>query len=221
MLKGTFMEGNVKTGGFASGNSSSGGSSSGSSSSGSSGVVTAGPGVSGNKSSGSTSSTPGNSSSGVTSLAPGGSNSGATSSTPGGSTGSSSGSTSQNPSSNGGHQVRLEGPSASISRKNTELLASSVMIGVGPGAASSNSGSSTSGSFGHNIFRRTDPWHFWKHRDICFKCKLCGCHYECGPELWRKSVCDRGHDHSGAGTKRHRQFYFRKLCWVYWLLQLF
>ena len=146
MLKGTFMEGNVKTGGFASGNSSSGGSSSGSSSSGSSGVVTAGPGVSGNKSSGSTSSTPGNSSSGVTSLAPGGSNSGATSSTPGGSTGSSSGSTSQNPSSNGGHQVRLEGPSASISRKNTELLASSVMIGVGPGAASSNSGSSTSGS---------------------------------------------------------------------------
>lgn len=61
MLKGTFMEGNVKTGGFASGNSSSGGSSSGSSSSGSSGVVTAGPGVSGNKSSGSTSSTPGNS----------------------------------------------------------------------------------------------------------------------------------------------------------------
>ena len=56
MLKGTFMEGNVKTGGFASGNSSSGGSSSGSSSSGSSGVVTAGQGVSGNKSSGSTSS---------------------------------------------------------------------------------------------------------------------------------------------------------------------
>lgn len=146
MLKGTFMEGNVKTGGFASGNSSSGGSSSGSSSSGSSGVVTAGPGVSGNKSSGSTSSTPGNSSSGVTSSAPVGSNSGATSSTPGGSTGSSSGSTSQNPSSNGGHQVRLEGPSASISRKNTELLASSVMIGVGPGAASSNSGSSTSAS---------------------------------------------------------------------------
>lgn len=42
--------------------------------------------------------------------------------------------------------MRLEGPSASITKKNTELLASSVVIGVGPGAASSNSGSSTSGS---------------------------------------------------------------------------
>lgn len=138
MLKGTFMEGNVRTGASASGStgsaSSSGSSSSGSSSSGSSNVVTAGPGVAGSKSSGSTSSTPGSSSSGTTS------------STPGGSTGASSGSTSQSPSSSGGHQVRLEGPSASISRKNAELLASSVVIGVGPGAASSNGGSSTSGS---------------------------------------------------------------------------
>ena len=148
MLKGTFMEGNVKTGGSASGSTSSGStsgsSSSGSSSSGSSNVVTAGPGVSGGKSSGTTSATPGGSSSGTTSATPGGSSSGGTSSYPGGS--SSSGNTSQSPSSNGGHQVRLEGPSASISKKNTELLASSVVIGVGPGAASSNSGSSTSGS---------------------------------------------------------------------------
>lgn len=134
MLKGTFMEGNVKTGGFASGSISSGSSSSGNSSSGSSssGVVTAGPGVSGGKSSGTTSATPGG-------------NSGATSASPGGSS-SSSGSTSQSPSTNGEHQVRLEGPSASIIKKNTELLASSVVIGVGPGSASSNGGNSTSGS---------------------------------------------------------------------------
>ena len=148
MLKGTFMEGGVKSGGSASGSTSSGStsgsSSSGSSSSGSSNVVTAGPGVSGGKSSGTTSATPGGSSSGTTSATSEGSSSGGTASYPGGS--SSSGGTSQSPSSNGGHQVRLEGPSASISRKNTELLASSVVIGVGPGAASSNSGSSTSGS---------------------------------------------------------------------------
>jgi len=145
MLKGTFMEGSVKNGGSASGSTSSGSSSSNSSSgSSSSGVVSAGPGVSGGKSSGTTSATPGGSSSGTTSATPGGSSSGGASSYPGGS--SSSGSTSQSPSSNGGHQVRLEGPSASITKKNTELLASSVVIGVGPGAASSNSGSSTSGS---------------------------------------------------------------------------
>ena len=145
MLKGTFMEGSVKNGGSASGSMSSGSSSSNSSSgSSSSGVVSAGPGVSGGKSSGTTSATPGGSSSGTTSATPGGSSSGGASSSPGGS--SSSGSTSQSPSSNGGHQVRLEGPSASITKKNTELLASSVVIGVGPGAASSNSGSSTSGS---------------------------------------------------------------------------
>ena len=145
MLKGTFMEGSVKNGGSASGSMSSGSSSSNSSSgSSSSGVVSAGPGVSGGKSSGTTSATPGGSSSGTTSATPGGSSSGGASSYPGGS--SSSGSTSQSPSSNGGHQVRLEGPSASITKKNTELLASSVVIGVGPGAASSNSGSSTSGS---------------------------------------------------------------------------
>ena len=145
MLKGTFMEGSVKNGGSASGSTSSGSSSSNSSSgSSSSGVVSAGPGVSGGKSSGTTSATPGGSSSGTTSATPGDSSSGGASSYPGGS--SSSGSTSQSPSSNGGHQVRLEGPSASITKKNTELLASSVVIGVGPGAASSNSGSSTSGS---------------------------------------------------------------------------
>ncbi len=145
MLKGTFMEGSVKNGGSASGSTSSGSASSNSSSgSSSSGVVSAGPGVSGGKSSGTTSATPGGSSSGTTSATPGGSSSGGASSYPGGS--SSSGSTSQSPSSNGGHQVRLEGPSASITKKNTELLASSVVIGVGPGAASSNSGSSTSGS---------------------------------------------------------------------------
>lgn len=145
MLKGTFMEGSVKNGGSASGSTSSGSSSSNSSSgSSSSGVVSAGPGVSGGKSSGTTSATPGGSSSGTTSATPGGSSSGGASSYPGGS--SSSGSTSQSPSSNGCHQVRLEGPSASITKKNTELLASSVVIGVGPGAASSNSGSSTSGS---------------------------------------------------------------------------
>lgn len=145
MLKGTFMEGSVKNGGSASGSTSSGSSSSNSSSgSSSSGVVSAGPGVSGGKSSGTTSATPGGSSSGTTSATPGGSSSGGASSYPGGS--SSSGSTSQSPSSNGGHQVRLEGPSASITKKNTELLASSVVIGVGPGAASSNSGSSASGS---------------------------------------------------------------------------
>ena len=145
MLKGTFMEGSVKNGGSASGSTSSGSSSSNSSSgSSSSGVVSAGPGVSGGKSSGTTSATPGGSSSGTTSATPGGSSSGGASSYPGGS--SSSGSTSQSPSSNGGHQVRLEGPSASITKKNTELLASSVVIGVGPGAESSNSGSSTSGS---------------------------------------------------------------------------
>ena len=145
MLKGTFMEGSVKNGGSASGSTSSGSSSSNSSSgSSSSGVVSAGPGVSGGKSSGTTSATPGGSSSGTTSATPGESSSGGASSYPGGS--SSSGSTSQSPSSNGGHQVRLEGPSASITKKNTELLASSVVIGVGPGAASSNSGSSTSGS---------------------------------------------------------------------------
>ena len=145
MLKGSFMEGSVKNGGSASGSTSSGSSSSSSSSgSSSSGVVSAGPGVSGGKSSGTTSAIPGGSSSGTTSATPGGSSSGGASSYPGGS--SSSGSTSQSPSSNGGHQVRLEGPSASIIKKNTELLASSVVIGVGPGAASSNSGSSTSGS---------------------------------------------------------------------------
>ena len=145
MLKGTFMEGSVKNAGSASGSTSSGSSSSNSSSgSSSSGVVSAGPGVSGGKSSGTTSATPGGSSSGTTSATPGGSSSGGASSYPGGS--SSSGSTSQSPSSNGGHQVRLEGPSASITKKNTELLASSVVIGVGPGTASSNSGSSTSGS---------------------------------------------------------------------------
>lgn len=145
MLKGTFMEGSVKNGGSASGSTSSGSSSSNSSSgSSSSGVVSAGPGVSGGKSSGTTSATPGGSSSGTISATPGESSSGGASSYPGGS--SSSGSTSQSPSSNGGHQVRLEGPSASITKKNTELLASSVVIGVGPGAASSNSGSSTSGS---------------------------------------------------------------------------
>lgn len=145
MLKGTFMEGSVKNGGSASGSTSSGSLSSNSSSgSSSSGVVSAGPGVSGGKSSGTTSATPGGSSSGTTSATPGGSSSGGVSSYPGGS--NSSGSTSQSPSSNGGHQVRLEGPSASITKKNTELLASSVVIGVGPGAASSNSGSSTSGS---------------------------------------------------------------------------
>ncbi|MEQ2562895.1 cadherin-like beta sandwich domain-containing protein [Ventrimonas sp. CLA-AP-H27] len=145
MLKGTFMEGSVKNGGSASSSTSSGSSSSSSSSgSSSSGVVSAGPGVSGGKSSGTTSATPGGSSSGTTSATPGESSSGGASSYPGGS--SSSGSTSQSPSSNGGHQVRLEGPSASITKKNTELLASSVVIGVGPGAASSNSGSSTSGS---------------------------------------------------------------------------
>lgn len=150
MLKGTFMEENIKNGGSASGStssgtssggSSSGSSSSGSSSSGSSKVITVGPGGSGGKSSGTTSATPGGNSS-ITSASPGGSSSGGTSSYPGGS--SSSGSTSQSPSSNGGHQVRLEGPSASISRKNTELLASNVVIGVGPGTASSNSGNSTS-----------------------------------------------------------------------------
>ena len=145
MLKGTFMEGSVKNGGSASGSTSSGSSSSNSSSgSSSSGVVSAGPGVSGGKSSGTTSATPGGSRSGTTSATPGESSSGGASSYPGGS--SSSGSTSQSPSSNGGHQVRLEGPSASITKKNTELLASSVVIGVGPGAAASNSGSSTSGS---------------------------------------------------------------------------
>lgn len=123
MLKGTFMEGNVRTGAVASGSTSGGsssGSTSGSSSSGSSKVITVGPGVSGG-------------------------NSGVTSSTPGKSEGSSSGSASQTPSSDGDHQVRLEGPSASISRKRAELLTSSVVIGVGPGAASSNNGS-TAGS---------------------------------------------------------------------------
>lgn len=123
MLKGTFMEGNVRTGAVASGSTSGGsssGSTSGSSSSGSSKVITVGPGVSGG-------------------------NSGVTSSTPGKSEGSSSGSASQTPSSDGDHQVRLEGPSASISRNRAELLTSSVVIGVGPGAASSNNGS-TAGS---------------------------------------------------------------------------
>ena len=123
MLKGTFMEGNVRTGAVASGSTSGGsssGSTSGSSSSGSSKVITVGPGVSGG-------------------------NSGVTSSTPGKNEGSSSGSASQTPSSDGDHQVRLEGPSASISRNRAELLTSSVVIGVGPGAASSNNGS-TAGS---------------------------------------------------------------------------
>lgn len=123
MLKGTFMEGNVRTGAVASGSTSGGsssGSTSGSSSSGSSKVITVGPGVSGG-------------------------NSGVTSSTPGKNGDSSSGSTSQTPSSDGDHQVRLEGPSASISRNRAELLTSSVVIGVGPGAASSNNGS-TAGS---------------------------------------------------------------------------
>lgn len=123
MLKGTFMEGNVRTGAVASGSTSGGsssGSTSGSSSSGSSKVITVGPGVSGG-------------------------NSGVTSSTPGKSEGSSSGSASQTPSSDGDHQVRLEGPSASISRNRAELVTSSVVIGVGPGAASSNNGS-TAGS---------------------------------------------------------------------------
>lgn len=124
MLKGTFMEGNVRTGAVASGSTSGGsssGSTSGSSSSGSSKVITVGPGVSGG-------------------------NSGVTSSTPGKSEGSSSGSTSQTPSSDGDHQVRLEGPSASISRNRAELLTSSVVIGVGPGAASSNNGSTAESS---------------------------------------------------------------------------
>ena len=123
MLKGTFMEGNVRTGAVASGSTSGGsssGSTSGSSSSGSSKVITVGPGVSGG-------------------------NSGVTSSTPGKNEGSSSGSASQTPSSDGDHQVRLEGPSASISRNRAELLTSSVVIGVGPGTASSNNGS-TAGS---------------------------------------------------------------------------
>ena len=123
MLKGTFMEGNVRTGAVASESTSGGsssGSTSGSSSSGSSKVITVGPGVSGG-------------------------NSGVTSSTPGKNEGSSSGSASQTPSSDGDHQVRLEGPSASISRNRAELLTSSVVIGVGPGAASSNNGS-TAGS---------------------------------------------------------------------------
>lgn len=123
MLKGTFMEGNVRTGAVAAGSTSGGsssGSTSGSSSSGSSKVITVGPGVSGG-------------------------NSGVTSSTPGKNEGSSSGSASQTPSSDGDHQVRLEGPSASISRNRAELLTSSVVIGVGPGAASSNNGS-TAGS---------------------------------------------------------------------------
>ena len=123
MLKGTFMEGNVRTGAVAAGSTSGGsssGSTSGSSSSGSSKVITVGPGVSGG-------------------------NSGVTSSTPGKNEGSSSGSASQTPSSDGDHQVRLEGPSASISRNCAELLTSSVVIGVGPGAASSSNGS-TAGS---------------------------------------------------------------------------
>ncbi|MFR5731679.1 MAG: hypothetical protein ACLUD2_06650 [Clostridium sp.] len=123
MLKGTFMEGNVRTGAVAAGSTSGGsssGSTSGSSSSGSSKVITVGPGVSGG-------------------------NPGVTSSTPGKNEGSSSGSASQTPSSDGDHQVRLEGPSASISRNRAELFDVSVVIGVGPGAASSNNGS-TAGS---------------------------------------------------------------------------
>lgn len=135
MLKGTFMEGSVKTSISASGNTGSSGSvSSGSTgsdsstgsttTSGSSKVITAGPGaVSGN--------------------------SGTTSATPGGSTGSSSLNTSQTPTSGQSQTVRLEGPSASISPKKAELVASSVVIGVGPGASSSgNSTTNSSASIG-------------------------------------------------------------------------
>ncbi len=144
MLKGTFMEGSIRSGASASVSTSSGSSGS-SSSSGSSGVITAGPGVSGGSSSGSTSATPGAGSSGSSSSASGGANSGITFSSPGGSSGQSSGTTSQTPSSGGSHQVRLEGPSASISKKQAGLLASSVVIGAGPGSVTSGN-STSSGS---------------------------------------------------------------------------
>ncbi len=131
MLKGTFMEGSVKTTISASGSTGSGSTSSSSSSgttttSGSSNVITAGPGAS----SGSSSSA---------SATPNAGSSGTTSATPGGSSGTSSSGTSQTPTSGSGQTVRLEGPSASISKNTAELVASSVVIGVGPGAASSGS----------------------------------------------------------------------------------
>ena len=145
MLKGTFMEGNVRTGASASGSSSgstsgssSSGSSAGSSSSGSSSVVSGGPGVSIGNSSGSTSATPGSGNSSITSSTPGGSS---------GSSQSSSGTTSQTP---GGQssdtQVRFQGPSASISKNRAELVTSSVVIGVPPGSSAGNSTSSGNSS---------------------------------------------------------------------------
>lgn len=141
MLKGTFMEGSVKTTISASGSTSSSGSNSGSSTgstttSGSSNVVTAGPGVSSGTSSSSATTNAGNS--------------GITSATPGGSTGSSSSGTSQTPSSGQSQTVRLEGPSASISKNKAELVASSVVIGVGPGASSSGNSTTNSGASTEN-----------------------------------------------------------------------
>ncbi|RHP46460.1 SH3 domain-containing protein [Clostridium sp. AF32-12BH] len=141
MLTGTFMEGNIRTGASASGSSSSGNNTSGSSSSsGSSNVITVGPGVSGGKTSGTTSSSPGTGSSGA-SAAAGTGNSGITSASPGS---SSSGNSSQSSGTSSAPQVRLEGPSASITKNKAELVASSVVIGVAPGsAASGNAGSSS------------------------------------------------------------------------------
>ncbi len=120
MLKGTFMEGSVKNGGSASGSTSSGSSSSNSSSgSSSSGVVSAGP-------ESPAASLPeqlprhlgkqlrnnlrdtGRKQFRRSLIVPGRKQQFR--------------STSQSPSSNGGHQVRLEGPSASITKKNTELF---------------------------------------------------------------------------------------------------
>lgn len=140
MLQGTFMAGTIQNGGTSSGtSSSSSGSSSSGSTSGSSNVITVGPGVSGGSSSS------GSSSGTTTSAYPGGSSSGGTSQTPG------------NQSS--GTQVRLEGPSASISKKGTDLVATNVVIGVGPGVTSggSSSGQTSTSPSGSSVSSAQTP----------------------------------------------------------------
>lgn len=123
VLKGTFLEKGVITNGSASGSTGngSGGTSSGSTSSGGPGVSSGGPGVV----------------SGGVIVSPSGGT--------GSKTGTSSGtgpSVSGSPSSGGASSgVELTAPQASISKRKTELVASSVVVGAMPGAGDQSSGS--------------------------------------------------------------------------------
>ncbi|WP_432627204.1 SH3 domain-containing protein [Brotaphodocola sp.] len=180
MLNGTFMQGAIVSSGSASGSTgvdtSSGNASGGSSDSGNSGGTSYGPGVSGGSSS-----APGgqsavitapdkrrqnpSSSSESTSSAPAGSSSTPASGTgtsggPAGSgtsgTTSTGGSNSQAPTSGANGNVRFQGPSASISRHETDRVAAPDVLTAGPGTSagaatftapgSAGPGSSTSGT---------------------------------------------------------------------------